>query len=234
MRKVFNVSAACRPDLHYMVSIGEKLQIIKKMVDQGQYFTINRARQYGKTTILHALENLLKKEYVVISLDFQMFSTADFRTEQDFMETFSTEILTMDTGRYPIPAQIKEQFENFTSRTNSNSRLSMLFRCLSHWCRLSDQKIVMLIDEADSACEQQIFLDFLAQLRGYYITRDKKPALHSVILAGVYDMKNLKSKITDEHRMNSPWNIAADFDVDMSLSKQGIEGNYRSCFIIKN
>jgi hypothetical protein len=47
-----------------------------------------------------------------------------------------------------------------------------------------------------------------------------------VILAGVHDIKNLKRKIRPEedHKINSPWNIAADFEVDMSLSRDGIEG----------
>lgn len=37
------------------------------------------------------------------------------------------------------------------------------------------------------------------------------PTFHSVILAGVYDIKNLKLKIRpeEEHKYNSPWNIAA-------------------------
>ena len=37
-------------------------------------------------------------------------------------------------------------------------------------------------------------------------------------------MKNLRQKIrpSDEHKRNSPWNIAADFNVDMSLSQEGI------------
>jgi hypothetical protein len=47
-----------------------------------------------------------------------------------------------------------------------------------------------------------------------------------VILAGVYDVKNLRRKLRpeDDHRVNNPWNIAADFDVDMSFSKMDIEG----------
>ena len=51
----------------------------------------------------------------------------------------------------------------------------------------------------------------------------------SVILAGVYDIKNLKRKIRpeDDHKTNSPWNIAADFDINMSLSRKGIEGMLR-------
>ena len=41
-----------------------------------------------------------------------------------------------------------------------------------------------------------------------------------MILAGVYDIKNLKLKLRpdSEHQYNSSWNIAADFDIDMSLS----------------
>ena len=47
-----------------------------------------------------------------------------------------------------------------------------------------------------------------------------------MILAGVTDVKHLKSKIRNEAdaKQNSPWNIAADFTVDMSLSEYGIRG----------
>ncbi|MFG6364105.1 MAG: ATP-binding protein, partial [Schaedlerella sp.] len=76
MGRIFNVSAACKPELHYMVNMDEQLKQIKAMVDQGLYFTINRARQYGKTTTLHALERLLQREYIVISLNFKMFRAA--------------------------------------------------------------------------------------------------------------------------------------------------------------
>ena len=45
------------------------------------------------------------------------------------------------------------------------------------------------------------------------------------ILAAVYDVRNVRRKIRpSEHNVNSPWNIAADFDVDMGLSKEGIAG----------
>lgn len=55
MAKVFNVTGNCRPGEHYMVCIDERLAEIKKMVDDGKYFAINRARQYGKTTTLRLL-----------------------------------------------------------------------------------------------------------------------------------------------------------------------------------
>ena len=49
---------------------------------------------------------------------------------------------------------------------------------------------------------------------------------YSVILAGVYDVKNLKLKIRsdEERKYNSPWNIAVRFNVDMTFSADGIKG----------
>ena len=57
--KEFNTTAICIPSKHYMVDLTERVKEIKKLVDAGKYFTINRARQYGKTTTLAALGNLL-------------------------------------------------------------------------------------------------------------------------------------------------------------------------------
>lgn len=47
-----------------MVDIRRKLEEIKVMVDAGDYFAINRARQYGKTT-LRALSGYLREDYEV-------------------------------------------------------------------------------------------------------------------------------------------------------------------------
>ena len=85
-----------------------------------------------------------------------------------------------------------------------------------------------MIDEIDSAANNQVFLDFLSQLRDGYIRRDADglPAFQSVILAGVTDIKHLKARIRDgdQHKVNSPWNIAADFLVDMSFNPADIQG----------
>ena len=52
------------------------------------------------------------------------------------------------------------------------------------------------------------------------------PWFQSVILAGVTDVRFLKAKIRpdEDYKENSPWNIAADFNIDMSLSADGIKG----------
>lgn len=221
MSRIFNVNADCRPELHYMADLSDKINKIKAMVDAGQYFTINRARQYGKTTTLQVLGEYLESDYTVISLDFQMISHADFEDEHSFAAAFSEEILDRVEK---IPKQIQESLEAFTKRDNRSITLSVLFKCLIKWCKISEKKIVLIIDEADSATNNQVFLDFLSQLRGYYIRWGRTATFQSVILAGVYDIKNIRRKLRpeNEHRINSPWNIAADFLVDMSFSVKEI------------
>ena len=85
---------------------------------------------------------------------------------------------------------------------------------------------MLLIDEVDQAGNYPSFLKLLALFRRLYLNRDVVPTFQSVILAGVYDIKNLKLNMRPEeqHQYNSPWNIAVPFDVDMSLSADGIAG----------
>lgn len=228
MSKIFNVSAACMPDEHYMVNIDERLKAIKELVDSGKYFTINKARQYGKTTTLLALEKYLKREYDVVSLDFQMFGTGEFDNENVFALSFAWSFLQA-LKRIKISYKVEyvkviDSLSQIVDEEQSNFRLKRLFEYISDICCVSDKKIVLMIDEVDSAKNNQVFLDFLAQLRAYYIRRSMQPTFQSVILAGVYDVKNLKRKLRseDEHIVNSPWNIAADFKIDMSLPQRGI------------
>ncbi len=78
--------------------------------------------------------------------------------------------------------------------------------------------VVLMIDEADSAGNQQAFIEFLALFRGAYLGREDTPTVHSVILTGVYDIKNMRLKLRqdEKHRYNSPWNISANFDVEIN------------------
>lgn len=75
-----------------MVNLTARMQIIKNMIDQGQYFSINRARQYGKTTTLRALSQYLGEDYTVVSLDFQKMSYLDFENESAFVNGLAREI----------------------------------------------------------------------------------------------------------------------------------------------
>lgn len=65
--KKFNTTGVCIPEKHYMADVSKKIKEIKRMVESGKYFTINKPRQSGKTTILYLLE---KKYYKIILFQF--------------------------------------------------------------------------------------------------------------------------------------------------------------------
>ena len=84
MKKRFNVNGICYPDEHYMVDIEERLEQIQTLIDDGEYFVINRARQYGKTTTLHLLLQKLSDEYLVFSISFEGLGSSTYRDEWSF------------------------------------------------------------------------------------------------------------------------------------------------------
>ena len=226
--KTFQTAGACAPDKNYMVDLSSRLLAIRAMVDQGLYFTINRARQYGKTTTLSALRSYLADAYDVISLDFQRFTDADFRTEGDFTYAFCDELKRRTRGKLSIPAEVLDRLNTILERDTATLRMRSLFDVIEDWCVITGKKLVLIIDEVDSATNNQVFLDFLARLRDAYLNRnlEGKPAFQSVILAGVTDVRRMKWKRRpdDDHIENSPWNIAADFNVDMSFHTDDIAG----------
>ena len=220
--KRFNVTGNCVPAEDYMVDISSKIAQIKKLIDSRDYFTINRARQYGKTTMLAALENAIKDEYTVVSISFQGIGDSSFETEEVFCRTFMEDIQLA----LQLISDDNEYIEKWADYSVTNFKL--LGRHITKLCR--GKKIVLMIDEVDQASNNRVFLNFLGMLREKYIARKngKDYTFHSVILAGVYDIKTMKQKMmsegthtpmsTEDKRYVSPWNIAVDFEVDMSFS----------------
>ena len=229
-KKTFNTTGLCVPSKHYMVNTADKIAEIRKLVDSGKYFVINRARQYGKTTTLSLLAGDLSANYIVVRLDFQNLGSASFQTEDEFVRAFSRLILDQIEFRgLQMAKDHADGFRSLVGLPENKAQLDELFRTIRRWCGTSEKPIVLMIDEVDSATNNQVFLDFLAQLRQAYLEREECPnvrTFQSVILAGVTDVKHLRSRIReeDQHKVNSPWNIAADFNVDMSLSTEGILG----------
>ena len=100
MGKKFNVTGTCIPEKHYMVDINNKLEQISQMVEAGEYFTINRPRQYGKTTTMFLLEKKLQNDYLVIRTSFEGIGDTIFDNEEEFssriLDIFARELELVD------------------------------------------------------------------------------------------------------------------------------------------
>ncbi|MEG0640315.1 MAG: AAA-like domain-containing protein, partial [Clostridia bacterium] len=217
-KKRFNVTGPCIPALHYMVDTSKMIDlIVRDYVDAGEYFTMNRARQYGKTTTLGLLEKALRDQFVIIRISFEGFGTAVFADEGEFITAIIYKC-ARSLQRNRIEPQITEEW----LRCSENLNMPKLEEKIAALIQSTSYRMVLMIDEVDKSSNNQLFMDFLGMLRDMYLEREQNqaPAFHSVILAGVHDIKNLKMKLRpdEKHGYNSPWNIAARFDVDMSFS----------------
>ena len=224
----FNVTGVCIPEEDYMVDISGKLAQIRQLVDDRSYFTINRARQYGKTTTLSMLEKTIQDDYIVASISFEGLGDTSFASDDAFcaafLELVYDALAFTDVSTMYRESWIDEQVTDFRS----------LSRHITAMCRpdTADEgkKLVLMIDEVDKTSNNAVFLHFLGMLREKYLARrqNKDYTFHSVILAGVYDIRNIKLKIINEGfytptaaenaLYNSPWNIAVNFNVDMSFN----------------
>jgi len=221
-KKIFNITGLCVPELHYMVDITEKIHLIcRKYIDQGAYFTINRARQYGKTTTLRTLEHALREQYIVIRISFE-------GKEEYFSSLQALAGGLFLSFRKALQYNHPEYADVFSAPVNSQYPMVDLCDRIQTFCQTAKLPTVLMIDEVDKAADNQTFLSLLGVLREMYLNKIdyRAPAFDSVILAGVHDIKNLKMKLRPEegHNYNSPWNIAAEFDVDMSFSVRDIAG----------
>lgn len=224
--KEFNVTGTCIPNKHYMVDISHKLDEIEKLVDKEQYFTMNRARQYGKTTTLAALHRRLKDKYDVIRLSFEGVAEQSFSSNESFVRMFIRKT-KRELEYIGLEQSELTQWEDVTSLEKQDfmDPFELLSEKISRLCK--DKQYVLIVDEIDKSSDNQVFLNFLGMLRCKYLERveERDTTFRSVILAGVYDIKNLKLKIrpNDEKKYNSPWNVAVDFKVDMSFSPEEIQ-----------
>ena len=226
--RTFNITGTCIPNKHYMVDITDRLDEIEKQVATGKYLTINRGRQFGKTTTLFHLAKRLSEKYVVFSISFEAFSSNYFRNNDtlaySFVEALQTQIdfnVTRnadDCVKKSLSDILKANSEKREISPNDFSKL------IFDICSQSSKPIVVFIDEVDNASNYDSFINLLRFLRDKYLKRDSVPTFQSVILAGVYDIKNLKLKVRpdSDHQYNSPWNIAVAFKERMSFSKEQI------------
>ncbi len=193
-----------------------------KLINAEEYFIINRPRQYGKTTTLFLLNNILKEteDFLPIKISFEGIGDLIFEDEGRFCNGFLKLL------------QRTIEFENsgladfINSNKDTIESLDDLSYFITKIIRKANKKVVLMIDEVDKSSNNQLFLSFLGLLRNKYLLRNEGQdfTFHSVILAGVHDVKTLKIKLRpdEEHKYNSPWNIATDFNVDMSFSKEEI------------
>ncbi|HLP48128.1 MAG TPA: AAA-like domain-containing protein [Candidatus Kapabacteria bacterium] len=217
MKRIFNTTGTCIPTRHFMADVSGKVDRVMEMIDNGFYFTINRPRQYGKTTMMYLLFQRMQKnkDYLPIDISFEGIGASTYASASRFIPA------VLDLLSMRLEFMEEKEAVSLLEKNSNIHDFGKLSRFFTEFVRESGRKVVLMIDEVDKSSNNQLFLDFLGMLRTKYLGRNegKDYSFHSVILAGVHDIKTLKAKMRrdSEQKYNSPWNIAVDFEVDLAL-----------------
>ena len=228
MKKRFNTTGVCIPTMHYMVDITDKLDKIIELIKEKDYFIINRPRQYGKTTTMYMLEQRLKNDYLVVSMSFEGIGDEVFLKEKTFSKVF------IELMAESLEFTNEEESKRLLGYENDIDNLRDLSKLITRFVRDSKKDVILFIDEVDKNSNNQLFLSFLGMLRNKYLLRQqgKDKTFSSVILAGVYDIKNLKLKFRNEDEKKYAAYLAQDlrlngFVVETEYTSRSLKAQFR-------
>lgn len=204
-----------------MADISSQFEMTFAMIERGDYFIINRPRQYGKTTMLYTIARTLRtrEDYVIFNISFEGIGDSFFADEQSlgrgFLRLLSGQAALYSPELVPILKQKSTEIANFEDFSWAITELVLQ----------TDKKVVVLIDEVDRSSNYQLFISFLGLLRNKFLQQEDMKTFHSVILAGLHDIKTLKLRMRpeEEKSFNSPWNIAVPYKINMNLSPSAIK-----------
>ena len=200
MARQFNTAVTCDPKRHYMVDTTNKMKVFERLINNGNYFTINRARQFGKSTSLNWIYNNLSDRYIVVRIDFANLNETDYKDVKTFDNAFCR---LFNVNSSDIKISKRDDLRDF--------------------CKKSSKPVVLLVDNADRFINPRL-LEFLCYLRAGYQAREMfmdNIFFHSAIIASQKNITNLPAEI-EECKYNSPWNVAADYKLDMTFNPQEI------------
>ncbi len=176
---------------------GKVKRIIEEYVDQEEYFTIDRARRYGKTTILYLVQEKLKERCVVLSISFEG------KEEYFVFENHIGQALAME-----------EIGERITELCERAERPVILM--IDEVDKAADNQVFLTF-------LGMLRERYLKRRVGGDATFDSVilAGVHDI-----KNLK-MKIRPGEETNYNSPWNISAVFDVDMGLSVNEIASMLR-------
>ncbi|MBV7335176.1 ATP-binding protein [Chloroflexi bacterium TSY] len=202
MSREFNIFGPVYPDIHYHVDRVSVKSAIRDKIEKGRYFTLNAARQTGKTTLFREVIAELETEgdHFGVLLSFESLRCFD---RAEFYEQLGAMITTdnlpslkamMPTQNLPTPEGLRHQrdFVNW----------------LSHLGSVMNRRGLLIIDEFD-AIGSELAEPLLGAFRHMYLNRHdiSRHALQSIILVGVRNIPALLGGT------QSPFNIADQYEV---------------------
>ena len=204
----FGTQGPVHPAKNYVVSRASELADFVMRVKDGRYIVIFAPRQTGKTTFFQrALDVFAAEEpaYFPIPLNFEEYESC---TPSVFYTGLYEDLREAIANVFARRGEVfSEELTEFLDNTEITDHLSMR-RFFSNFANfLSDQRVILIIDEFDGIPKEAV-KGFLHSLRRIYVSNPISRCPHSVGIVGVKSIAQL-----NYDRTISPFNIQDEFNL---------------------
>ncbi|HLA34200.1 MAG TPA: hypothetical protein VJ001_04955, partial [Rhodocyclaceae bacterium] len=223
--KKFNAAGPSIPGDHYMIDPLTRIDLpeIESLIEDKRYFVLHAPRQTGKTTALLALMHYLNNHGKYRALYVNIEGAQAARNNIGSGMSAITQAIARQAAYYLNDPRL-ETWLSGHGEIDPNERLSAL---LAHWAQITDQAVILLLDEVDALIGDTL-ISLLRQIRGGYAQRpDAFP--QTVVLCGVRDVRDYRIHTADHEIITggSAFNIKAVSLRMGNLSRAEMEALWR-------
>ncbi len=226
MQKHFNTAGPINTEDHYHIDPIHRLdwEEVRHLMDAKKYFVLHAPRQTGKTSTLLAMMKALNEEGVYKALYVNIEAAQAARNDISAGLTVVCQAIAAHAANYDIEPDLAVITREILGNTHSGEAL---FDLLSHWARMSDQPIVLMLDEVDALIGDTL-ISLLRQIRAGYTQRPHSFP-QSIILCGVRDVRDYRIHSKDQEIITggSAFNIKAKSLVMSSFSQVEVRALYQ-------
>jgi len=221
MNRFFNIAGPCFPEEHYTLPPLERLPGLLPLIHQKQYFVIHAARQTGKTTLLQHLAAFLNQEGKYYAAYCPLEAAQVFPEPKEGMRQIFYSL------SYTIKHSGLPEAESFGKGVNVDETSIVIKSAISGYCSKLDKPLVLLFDEIDTL-QNETLAAFLNQLWESYGVRYPISFPHSVMLMGMRNILDPKSKLRGELEfLSSAGSVVVKALHSINFSRPEIAALYR-------
>ena len=204
--KYFNTDGPCNETKHYTIDVSMRLKDAERLMDAGQYLVIHAAPQCGKTTYLRDRANRFNaggRYYAVYCPLKDIGKATEPREAVPEIIKIMKNDLEISNNPFESDFAARPDYDNFAGVLNIE---------LTLFCMKLKKPLIILFDDADLLSDDSL-IALLRQIRDGYNNRFVVPFVHSVVLSGVRNIRDYKSRLRPYREslgINSPFNIFAE------------------------
>jgi hypothetical protein len=216
----FNVAGPCFKGEHYIIDPSTRMNGVKQLIENKQYFIIHAARQSGKTTCLLDLTKHLNAsgQYCALYCSLEALQS-NGKVEDGIPAAFE---LLADEVNFTLGFDISDQYRG-------KSPVLLLKSFITGVAQKAGKPLVILFDEADCMSDE-LLITFLRQLRDGYVNRERRPFAQSIALVGMRNIRDYKAHVRPDSETlgsASPFNIVAKSMTINNFTKEEMLCLYR-------